>query len=215
MEPGQLTKGVAKAFEVWTLQNLLDLSIVLGILATGLVLAQGYYRALEKRLTLRVSIELWRVLTVLAADMALVAVVLIGYLVLNPDIMADIKIALPFCPVATILFATALVLRLFHGGHESGTKNFFRALYLMLAGSLANVIGFTMVMEAPSGEYLERHAEPFWIYIKTHLRSNVDPTGIDLSQTTFLICFPILLVVLAWGVWSAVRQIRSQDEQTP
>ena len=29
---------------------------------------------------------------------------LIGYLVLNPDIMSDIKMAIPFCPAATVLF---------------------------------------------------------------------------------------------------------------
>ena len=33
----------------------------------------------------------------------LVATVLIGYLVLNPDIMADVKMAVPFHPVATVL----------------------------------------------------------------------------------------------------------------
>jgi hypothetical protein len=114
---------IAKALEVWALQNLLDFSILLGIVAAGLAIVQGYYRALEGQLTLRVSIELWRVFTVLAVDVLLVAVVVVGYLVLNPDIMADIKIAIPFNPVATILFAVALVLRLFHGGHEAGTEN--------------------------------------------------------------------------------------------
>jgi hypothetical protein len=55
---------VVKAVEVWTLQNLLNISIMLGILASGLALVQGYYRSVEKQLTLRVSIELWRGLTV-------------------------------------------------------------------------------------------------------------------------------------------------------
>jgi hypothetical protein len=33
---------IAKALEVWTLQNLLDVSIILGILATGLAMVQSY-----------------------------------------------------------------------------------------------------------------------------------------------------------------------------
>jgi hypothetical protein len=46
---------IAKALEVWSLQTLLDISIVLGVFALGLALVQGYYRALEKQLALRVS----------------------------------------------------------------------------------------------------------------------------------------------------------------
>jgi hypothetical protein len=200
---------IAKALEVWALQNLLDFSILLGIVAAGLAIVQGYYRALEGQLTLRVSIELWRVFTVLAVDVLLVAVVVVGYLVLNPDIMADIKIAIPFNPVATILFAVALVLRLFHGGHEAGTENYFRSLYFMFAANLVNIAGFTFVAEAPSGEYLGRHPSPFWDFVKTHLRSNADPHGLELTQITFYICFPILMAVLVWGFVAALRQLKA------
>jgi hypothetical protein len=200
---------IAKALEVWTLQNLVDLSILMGILALGMTLVQGYYRALEKQLTLRVSIEIWRVATVVFADLVLVLIVLVGLLVLNPDIMADIKIALPFYPVATVLSAVALVLRLFHGGHEAGSKNFLRALYLMFAAAVINILGFTFVAEAASGEYLEHHPSPFWEYLKTHLRSNADPLGLELAQATFYICFPILMAVLVWGFASAIKQIEA------
>jgi len=199
---------IVKALEVWTLQNLLNVSIMLGILATGLAVVQGYYESLEKRLSLRVSIELWRVFTILAVDVLLVVVVLVGYLVLNPDIMADIKMAVPFCPVATLLFAVALVLRLFHGGHEVGSKNYLRALCLMFLGCVINMAGFTVVMEAPSKEYLALHPSPFWDYVKTHLRSNAAPHGLELSQTTFFVCFSLLVIVFLWAAVSALRQIR-------
>ena len=39
---------VTKALEVWTLQTLLNISILLGVLALGFALVQGYYRSLEK-----------------------------------------------------------------------------------------------------------------------------------------------------------------------
>ena len=198
---------ITKALEVWTLQTLLNISILLGILALGLALVQGYYRSLEKHLTLRVSIELWRVATVIFADIALVMIVLVGVLVLNPDIMADIKMALPFYPITTILFSIALVLRLFHGGHDAGTTNFLRALYLMFAATVINIVGFTFVAEAPGKEYLAIHPSPFWDYLRNHLRSNANPFGLELTQVTFYICFPILVAVLAWGFISAVRQI--------
>jgi hypothetical protein len=206
---------IAKSLEIGVLQNSLNASIVLGMLACGLAMVQGYYRAMEKHLSLRVSIELWRVLTVVAADLALVLAVLIGYLLLNPDIMADIKMAVPFCPVATVLLAVALVLRLFHGGHEFGSPNYWRSLYIMLAANVSNVIGFTFIMEAPGREYLGHHPSDasFWMYLRDHFRSNADPIGIDLSQTTFYVCLPLLLLVVAWAVWSAIQQGRQMKEQ--
>jgi hypothetical protein len=204
---------ITKALEVWTLQTLLNVSILLGLLALGLALVQGYYRSLEKHLTLRVSIELWRVATVVFADIVLVMIVLVGLLVLNPDIMADIKMAVPFYPITTILFGVALVLRLFHGGHNAGSKNFVRALYLMFAATVINIVGFTFVAEAASEEYLATHPSPFWDYLKDHLRSNADPFGLELAQATFYVCFPILMAVLAWGFMSAIRQFKTVKGQ--
>jgi len=201
---------VAKALEIWTMQNLLDVSIILGILATGLALIQNYYQALEQHLSLRVSIELWRILTILVVDVLLVIVVIVGYLVLNPDIMADIKVAIPFYPISVILMSAALVLRLFHGGHAAGSASYFRGLYLMLAANLVNIVGFTFVAEAPSGEYLAKHPSPFWEYIKTHLRSNADPHGLELNLTTFYVCFPLLVAVAVWAIVAALRQVRAR-----
>ncbi len=198
-----------KALEVWTLQNLLNLSILLGIVTLGMALIQSYYRSLRGLLTLRVGVEVWDLATTLFTDILLVVVVVIGYLVLNPDIMADIKMAIPFVPIATILFAIALVLRLFHGGHKVGDSSYMSAVWLMFAANLLNVIGFTVVMEAPSGEYLAGHPSPFWTFIKTRLRSNAN---LELSQIVFLVCFPILIAVLVWGFASGIKQVRRPEE---
>lgn len=202
---------IHKALEVWTLQTLLNISIMLGILATGLALVQGYFRSLEKHLTLRVSIEMWKVATVLIVDLLLAGVVLVGYLVLNPDIMADIKVAVPFQPVATLLFAGALCIRLFKGGHDPESPNALRALYLMIAATTVNILGFTFIMEAASGEYLASHPSAAWMWIKAHLRSNADPRGLELAQITFWICFPILLSIFLWGVMSALKRFRPSE----
>lgn len=199
---------IVKALEVWTLQNLLNISIMLGIFALGLALVQTYYRSLEKHLSLRVSLELWRIVTVLLVDVLLAVVVVVGYVVLNPDIMADIKMAVPFYPIATIFFSVALVLRLFHGGHDPGSQNFLRAIYLMFVANTINIVGFTFVAEAPSGEYLTNHPSAFWEFVKSHLRSNADPAGLALTQITFYVCFPIVIAVILWGFLSAVKQLR-------
>lgn len=203
---------LAKGLEIWSLQTLIDTSIALGMLALGLAVIQGYYRSLEKQLSLRVSIELWRVVTVVLVDVCLALVVLVGLVTINADIMVDAKVALPFYPVAVILYAVALMLRLFHGGHGVSSRNFFRSLYLMFVASIVNLLGFALITEAASEEYLEIHPSAFWLYLKTHFRSNGGPAGMELTQITFYVCFPLLLLVLCWGFASAVRQIRGQKD---
>jgi|Deesub1362B_J571_1020462.scaffolds.fasta_scaffold00001_744 hypothetical protein len=204
---------IAKALEVWTLQNLLNFSIMLGIIALGLTLVVVYLEEIKKYLSLRVSIELWEATTVVLIDLCLVIIVIVGFLVLNPDIMADIKVAIPFVPVATILMAIALVLRLFYGGHKKTNPNYIRALWLMFGANIINIIGFSLIMEAPSGEYLEIHPSSFWTFIKTHLRSNASPHGLELAQVTFYICFPLLLLVFFWGFARALSQIKALKSQ--
>ena len=199
---------VTKALEIWTLQTLLNISILLGMLALGLALAQGYYRALEKHLSLRVSIELWRVTTIVFVDVILALIVLVGLLLFNPDIMVDIKIAVPFYPVATILFGVALVLRLFHGGHDTGLEELLASTLPDGCGEHLNILGFTFVAEAATEEYSLDQSRLFWDYLRNHLRSNADPYGLELALVTFYICFPILMAVLAWGFASAVKQIK-------
>lgn len=204
------THIIEKALEVWTLQNLLNFSIIVGLIALGFSVVQKYYKSLEKHLTLRVSIEIWNVLIILLVDVLLVFVIVVGYIILNPDIMADIKIALPFVPIATILFTIALVLRLFHGGHQLSNPNFLRSVWIMLAANIINILGFTFVMEAPSQTYLERHPSSFWIFLKTQLRSNAN---LEISQISFWICFPILMVVFMWGFISAINNLKEMRKE--
>lgn len=203
---------ISKALEVWTLQTLLNISVLMGLMALGFALVQAYYTSLQKHLTLRVSIEIWNMFSVFIVDLFLLMVVSVGFMTLNPDIMADIKMAVPFLPVATLLFASALVLRLFHGGHTLRTPQFMRSLWLMFAANIINIVGFSLVMEAPSGEYLDIHPSAFWTYIKTHLRSNASPHGLELAQTTFLICFPILIAIFIWGFVRAVKHLNAKQD---
>ncbi|MFQ6037793.1 MAG: hypothetical protein ACE5LV_04165 [Candidatus Aminicenantales bacterium] len=155
--------------------------------------------------------EIWNVVTILLVDVFLVVVVIVGYMVLNPDIMADIKMALPFVPTATILFAIALILRLFHGGHNIDHPNHLRSTWILFIANVIHILGFTLVMEAPSGAYLEKHPSEFWTFLKTQLRSNAN---LELSQITFLVCFPIFLLVLLWGFFSAIKHLKP-SQRTP
>ncbi len=190
---------IAKGLEIWTLQTLLDISIILGMFALGFIIIQQYYNSLQKYLTLRVSIEIWELLTVLITDLFLAITVIIGFLVLNPDIMADIKVAVPFIPLATVLFAVGLVIRLFYNGHKPKDKNFRFSTWFIFVANLINIIGFSFVMEAPGKEYLNDHPSKFWTFIETYFRSNSLPHGIEIAQISFYIFYPILILIFVIG----------------
>ena len=63
----------------------------------------------------------------------------------------------------------------------------------MFAANVFNIVGFTFVAEAPAGNTWRVTPASSGTYIKTHLRSNADPCGLELSQITFYVCFPLLM----------------------
>ena len=212
MNEEQLTHGIQKALEVWTLQNLCDMAILGGFAALGLLAGRVYLEMLKRRLTLRVASEMWASLTDLFVDALLTGVALVGLLVTNMDIMADIKIGLPFVPFGFLMLTIALVVRLFHHGCVVGSKAWCVALALVVIGCLANWFGFTFVMEGAGAEYLEHHpsAVAFWNGLE-HLRSNENP---DLAMATFVWACPGLLLVFVWAVVAgAVRAVRWAKRQ--
>ena len=207
-----MSHEIAKGLEIWTLQTLVNFSIFLGLFAMGLVLIQPYYFRLKNHLTLRVSIEWLETISVITADFFLALVVLIGFLVLNPDIMADIKIAVPFVPVATILFAIALIRRFFYGAHDIRTPAGKKVLWLLFWANLINIIGFSLIMEAPGERYLQLHSGAFWIFVKNYLRSNAAPYGLELAHWTFYICFPVMILILIWGFAKTMQFLNRENE---
>ncbi len=197
---------IAKALEIWILQNTLDGSIMAGFVALGIAMVEPYHQRIERLLTLRVSTELWRAVTVVTVDLLLAVMVVAGLFLVNPDIMADVKMAVPFYPLAVVLVAVALVLRLLHGGTEPGSRTWRRALWLLFWADLVNLAGFTFVMEAPGHEYLDLHPNAAWSWITAHLRSNAVPGGIELAQWCFWIFFPLLVAILLWAFASAMSR---------
>jgi hypothetical protein len=196
---------ITKALEIWTLQNLCDLAILAGFVALGLIAARAYLERMKSRLTLRVAVEAWESLTDLAVDALLAGIALVALLVTNMDIMADIKIGLPFVPLGFLLMTMALVLRLFHGGGAVGSKTWTVVLVLLVLGCLVNWFGFTFVMEGAGDEYVELHpsSSAFWKGLD-HMRSNKNP---DLAMATFVWAGPSFLLVFGWAV--VVGAIRS------
>jgi len=195
--------AVRKGLEYWTLINLTDLSIILSFLALIILAGRQFFTELEQHLKLRVTLELWRLMLDFAVDLALLGAVIIGLLIINPDIFADVKVALPFYPAATLLLAVTLVLRVFHGGRRIGTGMFRAGVILMAAAVLLHAFGYTFVMEAAPGEWLAEHPSAFWSFL-SGLRSDAN---MGLSMIMFWIFGPLLYLVLIWGVVAGILRI--------
>jgi hypothetical protein len=200
MDTQQSITAIKKALEIWSLQNLCDGAIILGFVAMALVASRGYLEALKSRLSLRVAIETWDILIDLGADILLLLAVLIGLLVTNLDIMADIKIAVPWVPVGLALLGIALLLRAFYGGHVPGSRPWWTALGFMAIGCALNWFGFTFVMESPGDEYVKLPFGETLMSLES-MRSNVNP---GLTMTTFFFAAPLFALEFVWAVIAAM-----------
>jgi len=185
-----------KALEEWSLQNMVDGAIIASFLALAMIAGRAYFDAIRERLSLRVVTEVWDVAMDVVIDLLLLVGALVGLMTINPDIFADVKMALPFCPLAFVLMGAALVLRLFHGGSRVASVSWGLATALVAVAVLLNWFGFTFVMEAAGHEWLENHPSATWEALRA-LRSNANP---ELGMTTFLWAQPAIFAVFLWAV---------------
>jgi hypothetical protein len=208
MSPEQVAEGVSKGLEAWTLQNLIDLGMLLSFLALGLMTSRAYLESFKKRMTLRLSVEIWDILMDLGTDALLLGAALLGLLTTNPDIMVDVKIALPWLPLANLLMGIALVLRAFHGGHTLRSWAWWGALALVATACLLNWFGFTFVMEGATDEYFPKHFPAFWNQLHA-MRSDMNR---ELSLTTFYYLSPAFALLFAWAAGSGLRETLAATE---
>ena len=196
MNSTELEHGINKALEVWSLQGLCDLAIMLTFLILALVAGRAYLESMRNRLTLRVTAEVLDMGTDLLIDVLLGFVSLAGLFLINPDIMCDIKIALPWVPLAMVLTTAALVVRVWHGGRHPGSSAWWIVFALLATACAANWFGFTFVMEAAGEEYLKPNEPSVWLLLQ-RMRSDFNPS---LAMITFLWANPAIVLILAWGV---------------
>ncbi len=210
----ELGHAINKGLEFWSLQALTDGAIMLSFVILAMVAGRSYLDSLRRRLTLRVAAEVWETGADLVIDAATAFVALVGLFITNPDIMADIKIGLPWVPLAMVLIAVALVVRAFHGGRVVGSVAWWIVLGLVAAACAANWFGFTFVMEAAGEEYLKKGANSMWPTLQ-RMRSDFNP---ELAMGTFCWANPALVLVFMWAVVAgAVQSCRAvgQSKASP
>ena len=195
MNSKELEHGINKALEVWSIQSLCDIAIMLTFVILALVVGRAYLENIRNRFTLRITAEVLDIGSDLLIDVWLGFVTLVGLFIINPDIMSDIKVGLPWVPLAMVLTAAALVVRVWHGGRQPGSSAWWVVFVLLATACVSNWFGFTFVMEAAGEEYLKPNEPSIWLLLQ-QMRSDFNPS---LAMTTFLWANPAMVLILAWG----------------
>ncbi|MCK9426627.1 MAG: hypothetical protein M0Q21_11360 [Ignavibacteriaceae bacterium] len=196
-----------KALEIWTAQTLLNLGILFSIISASLHIGRPYFERILSRMTLRVAADMWWLIYIILRDGLLFFSVLFIFLNVNLDLMADIKVGLPFVPFGMVLLVIALIIKVFRN-----TEDFNRLArnnnYIIALGAFLNFLGYLLVMEAPGDEY-SAAKEPFWIFMKS-LRSNLNPW---LSTVVFYITYGLLIVTFALVLYYFSKQFKLKEKE--
>jgi hypothetical protein len=199
LEAEELGHVINKGLEIWSLQVVCDIAILLSFVILTMLAGYCYLENLRSRLTLRFWWEAWEAGVDLLIDLLMGFVGLVGLFIINPDIMADIKIAVPWVPLAMVLISIALVIRVFYGGRAVGSNAWWVVLGLVVIAVAANWFGFTFVMEAAGSEYLKGQGGSLWPVLQ-RMRSDFNP---DLAMATFQWANPALVLVFLWAMVTA------------
>jgi len=191
-----------KALEIWTAQTLLDLGILFSIISALLHLGRPYFERILSRMTLRVAADVWWLIYIILRDGLLFFAVLFILLNVNLDLMADIKVGLPFVPFGMVVLVISLIIKVFRN-----TEDFNKLAkinnYIITLGAFLNFLGYLLIMEAPGDEYAAAK-EPFWMFMKS-LRSNLNPW---LSTVVFYITFGLLIITLGVALYYFSKQFK-------
>lgn len=153
-----------------------------------------YFERLLARFPLRVAADIWWLTYVVLRDGSLFVAALFGFWHLNLDLMADIKVGLPFVPLGTVLLSAALFVKVFRNA-EDLNRSYRIATGLVTAGAALNALGWVLVMEGPGGEY-EAAKTGFW-RLMLSLRSNANP---ELATVTFYVSIALMTLLVGYAV---------------
>lgn len=194
-----------KALEIWAAQTLLDLGILFSIISALLHIGRPYFERILCRMTLRVAADMWWLIYIILKDGLLLFSVLFIFFNINLDLMADIKVGLPFVPFGMVVLVIVLIVKVFRNTEDSN-KSAKINNYIISFGALLNMLGYVLVMEAPGDEYAASK-EPFWMFMKS-LRSNLNPS---LSTVVFYITFALLIITMAVALYSFSKQFNVKN----
>lgn len=208
MNTENITEGISKGLELWTIVTLYDIGLILLLLAIILHFSSGYFAESLGKFKFRVSKENWSILFFLIRDYSLFAAFGISVVLINPDMFADVKLPMPFFPLATVLLGIALIFKLQGRLYKDPSQERLFTIFL-LATAIVQYLGFVLVMEAAPTEWISSgHASEFWMSLRL-LRSNLNPA---LSMWSFVLSFLSLLVIFILMIRAGLKSKKIIDE---
>ena len=187
--------GLVSGGSIWLETTIAVALVFVMAMAFSLQIARGYFLRTLEKFTLRLGADIWWLAYVLIRDGLIFMAFIMGLMVFFPGTFQDYDLAVPFMPLAVVLFGAALVTKLYFDADED--RRVFRAVTVMIfAGTISWIFGTIFVTETP----LALGTLPagvsstgglwYTLYNTFSSRANV-----DLSMLSFNIFFPALGVI--------------------
>ena len=200
--------GLVSGGSIWLETTIAVAMVFVTAMAFSLQIARGYFLRTLEKFTLRLGADIWWLAYVLIRDALIFMSFIMGLMVFFPGTFQDYPIAVPFMPVAVVLFGIALVTKLYFDADEN--RNAFRAVTLLVfAGTALWMFGTVFVTETP----LALGTLPagvsasggIWYTIYNTFSST---TNVDLSMLTFNATFSALGVIAVFGLANPILRSR-------
>lgn len=208
---------------IWLETTIVVALAFVSAMAFSLQIARGYFVRVLNKFTLRLGADIWWLAYVLIRDALIFLSFVLGLLVFFPGTFLDYPIAVPFMPVAVVLFGLALVTKLYFDADDN--RNAFRAVtVLVFAATLLWIFGTVFITETP---LLLSTLPPgvsassgMWYYVYSTFSST---NNLGLAMGTFEACFAALGIIAVFGFAHPIlhsrlpklRKVASATTQSP
>lgn len=133
---------------VWLQVTIAVALVFMMSMAFSLQIARGYFIRILEKFTLRLGADIWWLAYVLIRDGLIFLSFITSLLVFLPGTFLNYDIAVPFMPLSTLLFGTALVTKLYFDADEN--RNAFRVVTsLVFLGTALWIFSVIFVTESP------------------------------------------------------------------
>lgn len=195
------TSDLVNGGSVWLETTIVVALAFITAMAFSLQIARGYFIRVLNKFTLRLGADIWWLAYILIRDALIFVSFVMGILVFFPGTFLDYPMAVPFMPLAVVFFGAALVTKLYVDADDN-RKAFRFVTVLIFIGTLLWVIGTIFVTESP----LQLSTLPSGVsassgiwYMMYQTFSSQSTTGLNLTMTSFEVCFPLLGVLAVLG----------------
>ena len=136
------------AGSIWLETTLAVAMVFVTAMAFSLQIARGYFVRTLNKFSLRLGADIWWLAYVLIRDGLIFVSFIIGLLVFFPGTILDYPMAVPFMPLAVVLFGIALVTKLYWDADDN--RNAFRFVTVTLfIGTALWIFGTIFITESP------------------------------------------------------------------